>query len=85
MVIVDDNDKIDDDIKMFLRCWPFRWPWRCAGAIQMALPDAACPGLPRKPLAIAIGQLLAPYRPSNCEGSSKQNNDKIMDQLCWPF
>ncbi len=38
----------------------------------MALPDAACPGLLRKPLDAAIGHLLAPYCPSNCQGTGKQ-------------
>ncbi len=33
---------------MHHRCWPFRWPRRCADAIQMALPNAACPGLTPK-------------------------------------
>ena len=50
---------------MHLCCGPFRWPWRCAGAIQSALPNAAWPGrLHRKPLDAAIGQLLTPYCPS---------------------
>jgi hypothetical protein len=40
------DDKIDDGINMFLRCWPFRWPWQSAGAIQSALPNAACPATP---------------------------------------
>jgi hypothetical protein len=44
----------------------------------MALPDAACPGLLRKPLDAAIEQLLAPYRPSGRQGNSKQNDDKKM-------
>ncbi len=68
--------EIDNDIKMHLRCGPFWRPCGCAGAIQMALPDAACPGLPRKPLDAAIGQLLAPYCPSGHQGNSKQNNDE---------
>jgi hypothetical protein len=58
MIIV--NDKIDNGINMFLRHWPFQWPWRSAGAIRSALPNAACPGLLRKPLDAAIEQLLAP-------------------------
>ena len=41
----------------------------------MALPNAACPGLYRKPLDAAIGQLLAPYRPGGRQGHSKQNID----------
>ncbi len=49
----------------------------------MALPNVACPGLPGKLLDASIGQLLAPYHPSRCQGNSKQNNNKIIDQLCW--
>ena len=41
----------------------------------MALPNAACPGLYRKPLNAAIGQLLAPHCPRGHQGNSKQNND----------
>ncbi len=62
-----------------------RWPQRCAGAIQMASPNAACPGLLRKPLDAAIGQLLAPYCPSGRQGNSKQNNDKKNYLKDWPF
>ncbi len=82
MVMVD--DKIDNDIKMHLHCVPFQRPCGCAGAIQMASPNAACPGLPPKPMDATIGQLLAPYHPSSLQGNNKQNNKK-MDQLCWPF
>jgi hypothetical protein len=32
-------------------------------------PNAACPGLLWKPLDVGIGQLLAPYRPSGCQGN----------------
>jgi len=39
------------------------------------MPDAACPGLHRKPLDAAIGRLLALYRLGGCQGDSKQNND----------
>jgi hypothetical protein len=59
MVIVD--DKIYNDEQMHLVRRPFRWPRRCAGAIQTALLNAACPGLLRKPLDAVIGQLLATY------------------------
>ncbi len=79
------DDKIDDGIKMFLHCWPFWWPWRCAEAVQTALPDAAYPGLPRKPLDAAIGWLFALYCPSGRQSNSKQNDKEKMDQLCWPF
>jgi hypothetical protein len=74
MVIVD--DKIVNGINMFLRRWPFQWPWRSANAIRSASPNAACPGLLWKPLDAAIGQLLAPYCPSGCQGNSKQNDNK---------
>ncbi len=67
---------------MHLHHWPFQWPRQCARAIQTALLDAACPGLPWKPLDTAIGQLLALYCPSGLQGNSNQNDDKKMDQLC---
>ncbi len=70
---------------MHLHHWPFQWTRWCAGALQIASPDAAVPGLPRKPLDTAIGQLLAPYCPSGHQGNSKWHDDKKMDQLCWPF
>jgi hypothetical protein len=44
--------------------------------MQCALPDAACPGLHRKPLDAAIGQLLTPYCPGGRRGDSKQNNNE---------
>jgi hypothetical protein len=47
--------------------------------------NAACPGLPRKPLDATIWQLLAPHRPSGRQGNSKQHSNKKMDQLWWPF
>jgi hypothetical protein len=43
--------------------------------------DAACPGLHRKPLDAAIGQLLTPYRPGSRQGNSKQNNDVNVSTL----
>ncbi len=51
----------------------------------MALPNAACPGLLQKPLAAAIGQLLAPYHPSSHQSNSKQNDDEKMYLKDWPF
>ncbi len=82
-VIVD--DKIDNGINMFLRCWQFQWPWRSAGAIQSQLPNAASPGLLRKPLDAGIGQLLTPYHPSsrqgNCKQKQQQNITKRLDIL----
>jgi hypothetical protein len=38
-----------------------------------------------KPLDTTIGQLLAPYHPSGCQGISKRNNDEKIHLLCWPF
>jgi hypothetical protein len=52
---------------------------------KVHLHDAACPGLLRKPLDAPIGQLLAPYHPSGCQGNSKQNKDEKMYQKDWPF
>jgi len=40
-------------------------------AIHAALPNAACPGLLRKPL------LLTPYHLGGCQGNSKQYKDVI--------
>ena len=56
---------------------PFRWPCRGVEAIHTASPDAACPGLLRKPLDAAIGRLLAPYHSGGHHGDSKQNKDVI--------
>ncbi len=78
------DDKIDDDIKMHLCCGPFRRLCGCAGAIQMALPNAACPGLLRKPLDAGIGWLLAPYRPSGRQGNRQTNNNQQMTLKRWP-
>ena len=58
-----------------LRRGPFRWPWRCADAIRSASPDAACPGLHRKPLDAAIGRLLAPYRPGGRQGDNQHSDN----------
>jgi hypothetical protein len=67
--------------QMHLRRRPFRWPCRGVEAIHAASPNAACPGLLRKPLDAAIGQLLAPYRPGGCQGDSKQYNRQQTIQL----
>ena len=72
-VIVD--DKINNDEQMHLVRHPFQWTQRCAGAIQTALPNAACPRLLQKPLDAGIWQLLAPYCPSGRQGSNQQNNN----------
>ena len=71
------SEKGGGDKRMHLRCCSFRW--LCGGieAIHAALPNAACPGLHRKPLDAAIGQLLAPYRLGGCQGASKQNNNVL--------
>ncbi len=82
-VIVD--DKINDDERMHLVCRPFRWPRRCARAIQMALPNVACPGLLRKPLDAGIGRLLAPYCPSGRQGNRQTNNNQQIHLKSWPF
>ncbi len=50
-------------------------PWRCADAIRSTLPNAASPGLHRKPPDAAIGQLLAPYRPGGHQGDNQPNNN----------
>jgi hypothetical protein len=71
--------------QMHLCCGPFWWPYEHVGVIQTALPDAACPGLPWKPLDAAIRWLLSPCCPGSRQGNSKQNNVDLMHQLCWPF
>jgi len=40
---------------MHLRRGPFRWPWRCDGAIQSTSPDAAWPGLPGSHWTLPLG------------------------------
>ncbi len=72
------NNKIDDDEWMHLHRGPFWRPCGCAGATQMASPDAACPGLLPKPLDASIGWLLAPYCPSGCQGNRQTNNNQQM-------
>jgi hypothetical protein len=78
------NNKINNDEWMHLRRGPFWRPCGCAGAIQMASPNATCPGLLRKPLDAGIGQLLAPYCPSGCQGNRQTNNNQQMTQRRWP-
>jgi len=67
--------------QMPLLCGPFWWPWWGFEAVHAASPDAACPGLYRKPLDAAIEQLLAPYRLGGRQGDSKQ----IIDVICTHF
>ncbi len=78
------NNKIDDDEQMHLPCGPFQRPCGCAGVIQMASPNAACPGLLRKPLDAGIRWLLAPYRPSGHQGNRQTNNNQQMTLKRWP-
>jgi len=61
--------------QMYLRHRPFRWPWWCAHAKQSALPDAAQPGLHRKPLDVVIGRLLAPFHLSSRQGDNQHIDD----------
>jgi hypothetical protein len=69
------SEKGGGDERMHLRRCSFRW--LCGGieVIHAALPNAVCPGLHRKPLDAAIGQLLTPYRLGGHQGDRKQNND----------
>ncbi len=78
------NNKINDDEQMHLRRGPFWRPCGCAGAIQTASPNAACPGLLRKPLEAGIGRLLALYRPSGRQGNRQTNNNQQMTLKRWP-
>ncbi len=78
------NNKFDDDERMHLRRGPFQRSCGCAGAIQTASLDAACPGLLRKPLDAGIGWLLAPYRPSGRQGNRQTNNNQQMTLKRWP-
>jgi len=65
--------------RMHLRRCSFRWLCESVEAMHAyaASSNASCPGLHRKPLDAAIGQLLAPYRLGSCQGDSKQNIDVI--------
>ncbi len=76
--------KIDDDIEKHLCRGPFRRPCGCTGAIQMASPNVACPGLLQKPLYAGIGQLLAPYHPIGRQGNRQTNNNQQMTLKRWP-
>ncbi len=77
------DDKINNDIKMHLHGGPFWRPCGCAGAIQMALPNVACPGLLWKPLDAGIGRLLTPYCPSGCQGNRQTNNNQQITLKRW--
>ena len=50
-----------------------------------AHPNSACPGLLRKPLDVAIRQLLALYRPGSRQGDNKQNNDATCTHIAGRF
>ncbi len=73
MVIVD--DKIDNDISMFLRCWPFWWQWQSASAIRSASPNAACPGLLWKQLDAGIENYLLRIAPAATRATGKQTTN----------
>ncbi len=60
---------------MHLRCGQFQWPSRCADAIRSSSPDAALPGLHRKPTDAAIGWLLAPYCPGGHQGINQHHDN----------
>ena len=80
-----DDIKIVDVRKEHLGWDPFQQPgWR-AGAIQTALPDAACPWLPRKPLDAATGQVFMLHHPGGHQDNSKQSNNKKMYHIPRPF
>jgi len=51
------------------------WRRSEAEANHVALPNAACPGLHRKPLDAAIRWLLAPYHPNGRHDNNQQNDD----------
>jgi hypothetical protein len=71
------SEKGGGDERMHLRHRPFWWPCGGVEAIHAASPNAACPGLHRKPLGAAIVWLLTPYRLGGRQGDSKQYNDVI--------
>ena len=66
------KQNIGGDEQMCLRRRPFRWSCGGVEAKHVASPDAACPGLHRKPLNSAIRLLLAPYRPGGRHGDNQQ-------------
>jgi len=71
--------------RMHLRCGPFRWTWRCTGAIRRASPNAALPGLHWKPLDAVIGRLLAPYCPGGHQGDNQLSNYETCTQFVGRF
>ncbi len=79
------DDKISNDIEMHLRCGQFRRPCGCAGVIQTASPNVACPGLNWKPLPldVAIEQLLAPYHPGGCQGNRPTGKQTTINKYTY--
>ena len=57
---------------MHLICRPFWCQQWCAGAIQTASPNLACPGLLRKPLDAGIGRYLLRITPATTWATGKQ-------------
>ncbi len=53
------NSKQNDDKNKHLLCWPFWWPWQCAGRLPRTSLDRGGLGLYLKPLNTAIGQVFA--------------------------
>ncbi len=71
--------------QMHLCCGPFWWLCERVGAIQMALPNAACLRLPGNHWTPPSGDYLLRITPGSCQGNSKWNNNKNIHILCWPF
>ncbi len=71
--------------KMHLRRGQNRWPWGCADVIWSVSPNAASPGLHRKPPDAAIGRLLAPYRPGGRQGGSKRYDNATCTHFAGHF
>ncbi len=74
--------------KMYHNCWPFRWPWRCAGMIPRTLPDREDPaGLWQKPLVAATGRVLRPtvaiWHKKTCLFSSVFIVNLLQKGLSW--
>ncbi len=74
MVMV--NDKINDDINMYLHRGLFWWPCRCTGAMRCASPNAACLGLLLKPLSTAIEGTTISVLPWRLLEQQQKNNIK---------
>ncbi len=70
---------------MYLCHGPFRCLCGSGKTIKCASLDGGGSWLSRKPLATAIGQLLALYRPSGCTGLHATKKQRKMHDVCWPF